>query len=64
MHYKSFKYPLQIMKRTREMEQEVEALKVELGKTEVELQQWVTDVKDWAAASRYLYSRILCSVPI
>ncbi|CAL8283037.1 unnamed protein product, partial [Gadus morhua 'NCC'] len=39
------------MKRTREMEQEVEALTVELGKTEVELQQWVTDVKDWAAAS-------------
>ena len=52
------------MKRTREMEQEVEALKVELGKTEVELQQWVTDVKDWAAASRYLFSRILSSVPI
>ncbi|CAL8352691.1 unnamed protein product [Merluccius merluccius] len=33
------------------MEQEVEALKVELGKTEEELQQWVTDVKDWAAAT-------------
>ncbi|KAK0131236.1 hypothetical protein N1851_034058 [Merluccius polli] len=48
--YLSQRY-VKITKRTREMEQEVEALKVELGKTEEELQQWVTDVKDWAAAT-------------
>ena len=37
------------------MAAEIETMKAELQKTDIELQQMVTDVQDWAAAGEFYH---------
>ncbi len=37
------------MQKIKEAKEDIEAVKASLGKSNEELQQWVSDVKQWAA---------------
>ncbi|XP_066507714.1 protein Daple-like [Hoplias malabaricus] len=45
---KAGKKPAQILQTSKEVKEDIEAIKKSTGKSDEELQQWVTDVKQWA----------------
>ena len=47
-------YTFETIQKKKEVKEDIEAIKKSTGRSDEELQQWVTDVKQWAIDSKYL----------
>lgn len=50
----SINYTFETIRKTKEVKDDIEAIKKSTQRSEEELQQWVTDVRQWAVDSKYV----------